>query len=230
MRRYGSPVWDVLIRTTGLLGLGAIPLAIWFPPVGEIAGFLLTTIWVNGPLGVFLPATYEPILMILGRLYPALGIAAVGTAGIVYVEAINYVLYRRMFEWRGADRVRESRLVTWAVGQFRRAPFFTVWLCGWSPLPYWVVRFLAPMVGYSLRPYLVATALGRFPRLWFFATLGVLLEIPATTLLGIALCSIALYSLILGSKLGMDRFRATRPGTRVPPAGSRQVPAPNPIL
>src|SRR3990167_5073146 len=85
------------------------PLAIWFPPVGEIAGFLLTTIWVNGPLGVSLPATYEPILIILGRLYPALAIAAVGTAGIIYVEAINYVLYRRMFEWRGADRVRESR-------------------------------------------------------------------------------------------------------------------------
>jgi uncharacterized membrane protein YdjX (TVP38/TMEM64 family) len=201
MRRYGSPVWDVLLRTTGVIGLCAIPLAIWLPPVAEVAGFLITTIWVNGPLGIFFPATYEPILMILGRLYPALGVAAIGTAGIVYIEAINYVLYRKMFAWKGADRVRESRMVTWSIRQFRRAPFLTVWLCGWSPLPYWVVRFLAPMVGYPLRPYLVATALGRFPRLWFFATLGTLLRIPGTTLLGIAVGTILLYGLVAGWRL-----------------------------
>lgn len=213
MRRYGSPVWDVLLRTTGVIGLAAIPFAIWFAPVGEIAGFLITTIWVNGPLGVFFPATYEPILMVLGRLYPAFGIAVVGTIGIVYVEAINYVLYQRMFAWKGADRVKESRLVAWSVHQFRRAPFFTIWLCGWSPLPYWVVRFLGPLVGYPLRPYLIATALGRFPRLWLFATLGALLRIPGTTLAGIALGTILLYALVAAAKLAAARARRPSPAT-----------------
>jgi hypothetical protein len=53
-----------------------------------------------------------------------------------------------------------------------RAPFFTVWLCSWSPLPYWLVRILSPMAGYPVRKHLWATFLGRFPRLWFFAALG----------------------------------------------------------
>jgi len=47
-----------------------------------------------------------------------------------------------------------------------------VWLCSWSPLPYWSVRILAPLARYSMARYLLATFLARFPRFWFFASLG----------------------------------------------------------
>src|SRR5256886_9272340 len=73
------------------------------------------------------------------------------------MEYINYHLYRAALLHPKLERTRQSRLVRRTVALFEKAPFFCVWLCSWSPLPYWAVRFLAPLSGYPVRPYLVAT-------------------------------------------------------------------------
>ncbi len=164
-RRYGNLAWDGVVRGSGVLALLAIPGVLWLPTAfGGLVGFTLVTIWVNGPLGIFLPATYEPILMLFGRVYPPLLVGFVGILGVLYVEYLNYHLYGKLLHLEGFRVVRESRTVRRVVGLFRRAPFFTVWLCSWSPLPYWAVRILAPISRYPTRKYLLATFLGRFPR------------------------------------------------------------------
>src|SRR5256886_2591224 len=96
----------------------------------------------------------------------------------------------------GLDGIPFSRLDpggrSWVVGStivlFQRSPFFAVWLCAWSPIPYWIVSVLAPISRYPMRKYLFATFLGRAPRVWFFATLG--LVIPVSTQV-LATCAIA---------------------------------------
>lgn len=171
-RQRGNPHWDAVLRGTGVIGALAIYPVIRWPEIAGLVAFLCITIFVNGPLAPLLPATYEPVLMIAGRVYPPLLVALFGIAGTLYIEYINYYLYRALLFHPKLDRARTSGLVRRTVALFEKSPFFAVWLCSWSPLPYWAVRFLAPLSGYPVRPYLLATFLGRMPRLWFFAALG----------------------------------------------------------
>ncbi len=213
--RYGDRVWDGIIRGTGALALLGIPATIWSPEIaGGLIGFLLVTLWVNGPLGIFMPATYEPILMLFGRVYPPLLIAIAGMLAILYVEFLNYHLYARVLR---RDRFRaalENRAAQKVLTLFRRAPFFAIWLCSWSPLPFWSVRILASVTRYPVRRYLLATFLGRCPRLWFFASLGIWWNVEGEVLAVISLAAIA-----VAVAMGF-RKRQRQTGALVLPGGS----------
>jgi uncharacterized membrane protein YdjX (TVP38/TMEM64 family) len=182
-----------------VLGVAGIGLALFAAPaVGGLVGFAVVTMWVNGPVGIFLPATYEPIVMLFGRVYPPLWVGLTGVLASVYVEFLNYHVYARILRAPRLALLRENAVVRRILPLFRRAPFFTVWLCSWSPLPHWTVRVLAPLAGYPVTRFLCATALGRFPRLWFFAALGAL-PIPPRVLLGaVAVGIAAAVGLLLG--------------------------------
>jgi uncharacterized membrane protein YdjX (TVP38/TMEM64 family) len=215
LRRYGDLVWDGVVRGSGVLALVGIAVVQLAPPsVVGLVGFLVVTIWVNGPIGVFLPATYEPILMLFGRLYPPVLIGVVGIAGTLYVEFLNYHLYRRILESSLFRSMRDTVVVRRIVPLFRRAPFFTVWLCAWSPLPYWAVRVLGPLAEYPVPRYLLATFLGRFPRLWFFAALGAV-PIPTRWLVGITLSAIAVALLAFLGRPALSVIRRAFGGARM---------------
>ncbi len=194
-----------MIRGTGVVALLALyPTARW-PGIAGLVGFLCVTIFVNGPLAPLLPATYEPVLMVTGRIYPPVLVALVGIVGTLYVEFLNYHLYRLVIFQPRAERARNSRLVQKTLALFNKSPFFCVWLCAWSPLPYWAVRVLAPLAGYPLGRYLLATFLGRAPRLWFFAALGLVLPISTPLLVGATAAMIAV-------AIGIATLRRLRPG------------------
>ncbi len=182
----GDVTWDGVIRGTGIVSLAGILTTIALPAMAPLVGFLVVTVWVNGPIGIFLPATYEPILMAFGRVHPPLLIGVLGIAGTLYVEYLNYRLYQAMLRSKVLRGLSNGRMAQRITALFNRAPFFTVWLCSWSPLPYWLVRVLSPMAGYPVRRHLFATFLGRFPRLWFFAALGLYWQVDLTALFGLS--------------------------------------------
>lgn len=191
-RRYGTATWTGVVRLSGLLGLAAVPVALASPVAGGMVGFALITIWVNGPISPLLPSTYEPILMLFGRLYEPWLVAVVGVTGTIYVEYLNYYVYRHITHMVPIRRMQEGAVVRKILTWFERAPFFTVWVCSWSPLPYWPVRFISPMAGYDVRRHLLATFLGRFPRLWFFAALGLWWNVSTGFLVLLSVASIVL--------------------------------------
>src|SRR2546422_7452777 len=43
--------------------------AIRWPDVAVLAGFVCLTVFVSGPISMVLPAAFEPMLMVAGRLY-----------------------------------------------------------------------------------------------------------------------------------------------------------------
>lgn len=204
-RRRGTHQWDAVLRSTGVIALLAIYPVMRWPEIAGLAAFLCITIFVNGPLAPLLPATYEPVLMVAGRVYPPLLVALIGVAGTLYIEYINYYLYRAVLFHPKLDQARASTLVRRTVALFERSPFFAVWLCSWSPLPYWAVRFLAPLSGYPVRPYLVATFLGRMPRLWFFAALGLVVPVATQWLVMVTATMI-----VVGVLVAIHRHRAAR--------------------
>jgi membrane protein YqaA with SNARE-associated domain len=222
-KRRGSPQWDIVIRTTGALAALAIwPTTVW-PEVGELVGFALITIFVNGPLSPFLPATYEPLLMLMARSYAPVLVAFVGIMATLYIEYLNYHLYRAALLHPTLNGFRRKRLIRRVIVLFKRSPFLAVWLCAWSPLPYWVVRILAPLAKYPVGPYLLATFLGRFPRLWFFAAIGLVIPVPTGWLVGIA-------TIMAGVGIAVAAHRrATRPAVAAPATPIPRRPAATPV-
>ncbi len=217
-RRYGNPQWDAVLRATGVIALAAIYPVIRWPDVAGLVAFLCITIFVNGPLAPLLPATYEPVLMIAGRAYPPLLIGLIGIAGTLYIEYVNYYLYRAVLFHPKLDRARDHGLVRRTVALFEKSPFLAVWLCSWSPLPYWAVRFLAPLADYPVRPYLVATFLGRMPRLWFFAALGPMIPVGTQWLVMITATMI-----VVAVAVAMHRHRAARAAVEWGPRDSHST-------
>ena len=214
-KRRGTPHWDAVLRGTGIVAALAIYPTLRWPNVAGMVAFLCITIFLHGPLAPLLPAAHEAVLMVTGRVYPPLLVAVVGIAGTLYMEYINYHLYRAALLHPKLERTRQSALVRRTVALFEKAPFFCVWLCSWSPLPYWAVRFLAPLSGYPVRPYLVATFLGRAPRYYVLALFGELL--PVSTL---ALAVITV--VMIGIAVAIAAVRA-RLGRRAGPAAPEEL-------
>ena len=181
-RRRGTHEWDVVLRATGVLALLAIYPATRWPAVAGLLGFLCLTLFVSGPISVVLPAAFEPMLMVAGRLYPPLIVAVVAVAGNLYMDYVSYHVYGAALRHPRLERARNSRVVQRLLVLFQRRPFFAVWLCSWSPIPYWIVAALAPLSRYSMAKFLFATLLGRGPRVWFFAALGLVVPVATQTL------------------------------------------------
>jgi membrane protein YqaA with SNARE-associated domain len=185
-RPRGTRETGAVLRMTGILALLALPAVLYLPSAAGLTVFVLLTIWVNGPLSPFLPLAYEPLLIIFGQQYAPLLIAALGTMGTLFVECINYRLHGQLLRTSVVKRIVGGRGVQWVTRQFAQRPAFTVWLCAWSPLPYWPVRILSPLTGLKMGPHLLATMLGRFPLYLLVATVGGQLDLNRPLLIGIA--------------------------------------------
>jgi len=191
-RRYGSAEWDAVLRASGLVALLAIYPAWRWPAVAGLVGFFCLTLFMSGPITVVVPAMFERLLMETGRLYPPLLLSVIADAGNLYMDNINYHVFGAAIGHPRLERARNSRVVQRMLALFQRSPFFAVWLCSWSPIPYWIVSTLAPLSRYSKRKYLFATFLGRFPRVWFFAALGLVVPISSQVLVTYVACAIIL--------------------------------------
>jgi uncharacterized membrane protein YdjX (TVP38/TMEM64 family) len=121
--------------------------------------FVLLTLVCHGPLSPFLPATFEPILLLYGQLYPPLLIALVGAVASAPAEYLNYHLYRALLGCDSIDRVMRSRAARMVRDVFARQPFLAIDLC-LVALPDWAARILAMP---ALRAALPAGVRGRIP-------------------------------------------------------------------
>ena len=170
--QYGDRHWDGIIRGSGLMAALGIPVVIIAPMTAPLLLFVLATIWTHGPLAMFMPAAYEPVLAHFGGLYPPAEIAALGTVADLLVEYVDYHVFRSLC---GTTRVRQAlqrpvaqRALRW----FNRAPFLTTFVFALTPLPDWPLRLVAPAAGYPVSRYLLAMGLGRFPNFLLFAAAG----------------------------------------------------------
>jgi uncharacterized membrane protein YdjX (TVP38/TMEM64 family) len=134
--------------------------------------FVFLSLACHGPLSPFLPATYEPILLFYGKLYPPLALALLGAVAATAAEYLNYHLYRALFGCRPLDRLMRSNGARPVTALFARHPFLAIWICAWSPLPDWAARILASHSRYPVHRYLAAVVAGRIPKFWLLAAVG----------------------------------------------------------
>jgi len=167
-----APTETRVLAAATATALGAAALAVWLPRTTKLVGFVLLTIACHGPLSPFLPAMFEPILLLYGQLHPPLLIAVVGALTSVGAECLNYHLYRTLLGCDSLDRVMRSGPARAVASVFARQPFLAVWVCAWSPLPDWAARILASHAHYPVARYLLAFLVGRIPKFWLLATIG----------------------------------------------------------
>lgn len=190
------------------MALLAIYPTLRWPDIAGLVGFLGITIAVNGPLSPLLPAVFEPVLIVAGRFYPPFVIGVVATVGTLYIEYLNYYLYRYAVFHPKLERARGHYWVRKSAELFRWSPFWAIVILAFTPLPYWVARILGPLTSYSIGRYLFATFVGRFPRLWLYAALGTWLPMSTRTLVTGALVVTAI---LLPALLLLRRRAATQP-------------------
>ena len=183
VRRRGTPQWDAVIRSTAVMAVLAIYPVMRWPQIAGLAAFGMITIVMNGPISPLFPASYEPVLFFAGRVYPALAVAVVATAATLYMEYINYYIYRYAVFHPKLDRARESYWVRRSAELFDWSPFWGIVILAFTPLPYWVARVLGPLSHYPIERYMLATLVGRFPRLWLYALFGAWLPVSTPVLL-----------------------------------------------
>jgi uncharacterized membrane protein YdjX (TVP38/TMEM64 family) len=134
--------------------------------------FVLLSLGCHGPLSPFLPATFEPILLLYGQRHAPVLVALLGGLTSVAAEYPNYYLYRRLLSCDSLSRVMRSNAAGPVTALFGQHPFLAIWICAWSPLPDWSARILATHSQYPVRQYLCAFLLGRIPKFWLIAQVG----------------------------------------------------------
>ncbi|HEV8265914.1 MAG TPA: VTT domain-containing protein [Gemmatimonadales bacterium] len=206
-RSRGTPEWDAVIRSTGVLALLAIYPTIRWPEIAGLVAFGMITIVMNGPISPLFPASYEPVLLLAGSMYDPLAVAVVATAGTLYMEYINYYLYRFAVFHPKLDKARESYWVRKSADLFEWNPFWAIVILAFTPLPYWVARVLGPLIRYPIGKYLWATFVGRFPRLWLYAAFGAWLPVSTSVLLAGTLAITVAF--LVAALISRRRARAT---------------------
>lgn len=171
------PAWDPLLWASGAVaGLGIV-LTGFVPPASELAVLFSLALLANGPFSMFLPATVEPMVMVFARLYPWTVVAGIATLSAVVAEYADYRIFTGILMSDRLDRARRSRAARFSVWMFGKSPFLAVVMGALTPLPFWLVRISAVLARYPVSRFLVATAVGRFPRFLAYAALASVLPV-----------------------------------------------------
>jgi membrane protein YqaA with SNARE-associated domain len=215
VRPRGSRISDIVLRSMGIVALLGIPLTFAFPRLVPLVWLAVLSLPASGPLGPIMPAALEPIVMEAAKYEKAIWVTLVALSTYVYMEYVNWHIYRWVLDRDVLSRFRDHRRVQAAVRYFSRYPFATTMVAAATPFPCWVIRVLAVLHRYPMRPYLIAIAIGRFPRIYLYAWLGGFLRIPTVVLLAVVVGSTAV---VLVHRLVSRRREQSRGGA---------VPAPD---
>ena len=182
----GDRKWDVFLRMTGLLALVGMPIAIYFPEQIPLVWLSIVGVPANSPLGPILPTAFEPFIMEAAKYHSPVSVTFVATGIYMYMEFVNWHVYKWVLERERFEKLPDHKWVDWGIRNFKKRPIITILFFAVSPLPFWIVRCLAILDKYPIKPFMLATAVGRWPRLFLYAWLGEKLLVPTPILLGIA--------------------------------------------
>lgn len=137
-------------------------------------------------------------------------VAGVATLATVVANLNEYHILAFLFERGLSGRLRRTRVYQWAVRWFDRAPFQTLTLIGFIPIPIDAIRWLAVLRQYSRLRFAAAYFIGRAGRYLLLAWLAVAASFTGGQILTIqlAIIVIAVTSRILWRTAARSTARA----------------------
>jgi len=159
----------------------------------------------------FLVATvpHEPVLLFFSKFYGPVTIALVSIAGTALTEVINYSVFRYVADLKVFQKMLQSHAVQKLVAWFKKAPFLSLWVAGFTPIPFYPFRFLVVLARYPLWKYILAVVTSRTPRFYILALAGGAIKLSDTLLV---LLMVALLSVGVAPMLGklLQKLRRSR--------------------
>lgn len=130
---------------------------------------------------------HEPVLIYFGAYHPAWVVASVSALSTALAEAMNYSVVGYFYDRPAIRSAFDHPVVRKTVRLFDRAPFTAIVVAGFTPVPFFPVRFLVVITGYPVWKYVLGVVVSRTPRFFILAAFGAFLDIPVGLLGGLFL-------------------------------------------
>ena len=139
----------------------------------------------------------EPYLLYAATLYDVWLVTLVTTLGCAVGGVLDYLVFGPMLA-HGSMRPRyeNRRWFHKALALFRKAPFWTLVLTGYTPIPFAPFKLLSIAAGYPVPRYVVALVLARAPRYYLVAWLGYVIQPPGWSMAVLAGVLLAIYVVV----------------------------------
>ena len=125
---------------------------------------------------------HEPVLLYYGVHHPAWIVAMVAVVSTVMAEGMNYSIFDSFYGVPALQEASKKKAVRKIMDLFDRMPFWATLVAGFTPVPFFPVRFLVVMTRYPVWKYLLAVLVSRGPRFYILALFGGVLDIPGAIL------------------------------------------------
>jgi ribonucleoside-triphosphate reductase len=190
------------------LGLAALVLTLFEIHSNGLLWLFFYSIPANTAISVF---PHEPVIVYTGQYFHPMVVAMVALAGNLAAGYVDYHFFTPVLRMKFSAGYRKTKSYQRAIRWFDMAPFWAVVIFALTPLPFYLVKFLVFSTGYSMSRYMLAIAVGRLPRFYVLALLGVVLHIPVWLMVAIFSLIFAVYILFIVR--GFWRKRSDRRAT-----------------
>jgi len=138
---------------------------------------------------------HEPVLIYLGATYNPIVLACILMIGTWIAGLLDCYVFVPLFTHKAMDRVKATSGYQTAVRWFGYQPFLTLVVAGFSPIPFFIFKFIAFATKYPMPKYLAALLVGRLPRYYLLALIGAVFDIPNSLVIAAFIIMLLLYAL-----------------------------------
>jgi membrane protein YqaA with SNARE-associated domain len=171
------------------------------PRLAQVEALILYLLYMSVAF-TFLPLPTAWIVLWAAREVEPFSVALIGTVGTVIANLHDYYIIHYLFRVERIKKAKNTRFYRKSVEWFRRAPFATLSIASFLPIPIDAVRILAVSTDYPRRRYALATFAGRFPRYLLLAYLGYELQLSNKAIFIVFLVTVA-----IGAFKGISKLR-----------------------
>ncbi len=136
---------------------------------------------------------HEPVLVLMGKTFEPHTLAAVATAGTIVASLLDYYVFVPLLAHKALDDIKMKKGYLMAMQWFSKSPFITIVLAGFTPVPFFIVKFIAFTAKYNMLKYIGAVIVGRFPRYLLLAHIGLAFNIPDYIVIGLFVMLLSIY-------------------------------------
>jgi membrane protein YqaA with SNARE-associated domain len=136
------------------------------------------------------------MVLLYGTLFDPLLVAFLGGIATCWVEFLNYKILGLITNIRQIQTITKKQWYLKAEDWFKKAPFLSLVISGFTPIPFAPFRVFSVTSRYSLTRYILSVFVGRTPRYYILALTGAVIKLPwwGYGVLFIIFLAIALYS------------------------------------
>jgi len=163
---------------------------------------------------------HEPVLIYYGAYHSPWVVALVAVVSTVMAEGLNYHFFGLFYGMPAFRAALEKTAVKKVADFFNRMPFTAILFAGFSPVPFFPVRFLVVITDYPVWKYLLGVFLSRAPRFYLLALFGAYFEVPKLLLAGLFVGMLFLVNIPAVSKVLSSPSARTEAPSRAGAGGS----------